>query len=492
MKDFLLSPEVSREMPAKAEAIRSKGEDGESILLPKHTMMMTMEEAFHQYKDANPGHKIGLTSFRKLAPANLRKVSETNRRTCLCSSCCNVALKIESLKKFIRATPDLVPTCEALLNMSKSSLGDSILCPSDKFPSRLCLDQQCSKCQNKLDDELSVLKDHENDVISWYHWEPVTFLKDDKQKQIVSCVEKRTSLEQFIAAFKVDMKSWPSHMFRATWEHTQMSEVISTISEHQAVVLMDYSENYSCLFKDEVQSGFFDQRQVTLFPCMAYYLSDNKLVRHAIIGISPELKHDAYLTKAFEDEILKLLKNEVKDLSHVIEWTDGCAAQFKCRSSMYDISQRGGKFDRNYFETSHGKSPCDGIGSVIKNSAIRAVTAGSVVINDASSLLKFGEKKLAHGPRVREKAGKKEISTWSFIYVDEVDRNRGDVSAVKGIRQFHQVRAVHTGEIKARTLSCYCQQCQKDAPGCINSSWVDNFTTLEVHCSILYKNYQIL
>ncbi len=32
-------------------------------------------------------HKIGLPSFRKLAATNLKKVSETSCRTCLCSSC---------------------------------------------------------------------------------------------------------------------------------------------------------------------------------------------------------------------------------------------------------------------------------------------------------------------------------------------------------------------------------------------------------------------
>ena len=62
---------------------------------------------------------------------------------------------------------------------------------------------------------------------------------------------------------------------------------------------MDYSENYRCVFQTEIQSGFFDQTQVTIHPAMSYYLEDNHFVKHAIIGISEDTRHDAHLTKEF-------------------------------------------------------------------------------------------------------------------------------------------------------------------------------------------------
>ena len=144
VKDFLLIPEVSREMPAKADAFRSVAKESmESIMLPKHgddygrgIQAVQGKQSWPQdwqYKESNPGHKIGLTSFRKLASENLKKISETNSRTCLCSSCCNVALKIESLKKFIKATLDLEPGCKVYKHQHSQS-GETFLCPYDKFP----------------------------------------------------------------------------------------------------------------------------------------------------------------------------------------------------------------------------------------------------------------------------------------------------------------------------------------------------------------------
>jgi hypothetical protein len=36
-------------------------------------------------------------------------------------------------------------------------------------------------------------------------------------------------------------------------------------------MVMDFSENYGCLFQSEVQSGFFDRNQVTIHPMLIYY-----------------------------------------------------------------------------------------------------------------------------------------------------------------------------------------------------------------------------
>ena len=39
----------------------------------------------------------------------------------------------------------------------------------------------------------------------------------------------------------------------------------------ELMMVMDYSENYSCHFQHEVQSAFFEPTQVTIHPMMLYY-----------------------------------------------------------------------------------------------------------------------------------------------------------------------------------------------------------------------------
>ena len=54
-----------------------------------------------------PNSKVGLTSFKKAKPNNVKKISETNKRTCLYQICCNASIKAESLRSFVASKDDL-------------------------------------------------------------------------------------------------------------------------------------------------------------------------------------------------------------------------------------------------------------------------------------------------------------------------------------------------------------------------------------------------
>ena len=49
------------------------------------------------------------------------------------------------------------------------------------------------------------------------------------------------------------------------------------LTEGVVLVTMNFSKNYWCCFKDEVQLGYFDQMQVTIYPMMAYYWADGRV-----------------------------------------------------------------------------------------------------------------------------------------------------------------------------------------------------------------------
>ena len=67
-------------------------------------MVITMKDAYNNFMLKYEEEKIGVTSFCKLKPQHVRQVSETNRRSCLCAICCNVALKAESINKLINSS----------------------------------------------------------------------------------------------------------------------------------------------------------------------------------------------------------------------------------------------------------------------------------------------------------------------------------------------------------------------------------------------------
>ena len=92
VQDFYLSAEVSREVPNKKEVVCIK-QGGKKEFVQKHVMIITTGEAYDLFKSQNNNLKIGLSTFKSFMPKQVRRISETRRKSCLCQICCNLALK---------------------------------------------------------------------------------------------------------------------------------------------------------------------------------------------------------------------------------------------------------------------------------------------------------------------------------------------------------------------------------------------------------------
>ena len=111
---------------------------------------------------------------------------------------------------------------------------------------------------------------NKNSVITWYHWETIEIKKDDKIKHCVSCVPKETTFQTVLDALEQDMKKYPGHALRIAWQQKQMGTCIDKLTRGSVSVVMDFSENYSCVFQSEVQSRFFDRNPVTVHPMLLH------------------------------------------------------------------------------------------------------------------------------------------------------------------------------------------------------------------------------
>ncbi|XP_052806603.1 uncharacterized protein LOC128235851 [Mya arenaria] len=464
VKEFYLSAEISREVPSKRDVVRIKTQTGMKETLQKHVMTMTLEEAHKLYKTRNPNHKIGLTSFSKLKPVNVKKVSETSRRSCLCQTCCNVALKVEALTTLKRVVKETDMTED--IKIDKKSLSDATFCSYEQEPSLKCVSRNCEKCGVQgLQKYLATMEEKNRDgMVSWYQWESIEIKKYDKVKRCVSCVPKEADFKVFLTALEKDMMVYPEHAFRASWQQKQMGVCVEKLTKGSVAMVMDFSENYACVFQSEVQSGFFDRNQVTVHPMMCYYkesLDDKDVtVKHAIIGISEETKHDADLAIVFENQAIKLLESRGVKIGELHEWTDGCAAQYKGKKAFADISLRKQpKMTRNYFETSHGKNVCDGLGATVKNACYRAVISNRKVLGNAEDVYQFCQETL--NMEVVDTV-KSTLSRREFVFVENVNRNRPEtnVQTLTGTRKLHSVKSVGKDyELNSRKLSCYCDAC---------------------------------
>ena len=86
--------------------------------------------------------------------------------------------------------------------------------------------------------------------------------------------------------------------------------------------------------------------------------------------MSEDNEHDTGFVYEVQTQIVNYLKEYHPNISKILYFSDGCAAQYKNHKNLYNICLHKDDFDIDaewtFFATSHGKSPCDGIGGTVK------------------------------------------------------------------------------------------------------------------------------
>lgn len=149
------------------------------------------------------------------------------------------------------------------------------------------------------------------------------------------------------------------------------------LGEHEFVVLLDFSENYSFVIQDEVQGWNWANLQCTIHPFVIYYKDGNNSVSHvSLIMISECLSHNFAAVNLFLEKLITFLKKKFTTIKKIMFFSDGAPSQYKNRMNFYNLCQihklYGCKAEWHFFATSHGKGPCDGIGGTFKRLAAKA------------------------------------------------------------------------------------------------------------------------
>jgi hypothetical protein len=166
------------------------------------------------------------------------------------------------------------------------------------------------------------------------------------------------------------------HHFVAKSQSSYLLDLKESIPSNMVIVLLDFAENYSFLIQDAVQGHHWDNSQVTLHRFAVYYRGGETLKRLSYCVISDCMKHDTIAVHAFISRLLTHLKQNLPDTEKVIYFSDGAASQYKHYKNFANLCHHKSDFqieaEWHFFATSHGKSPCDGIGGTVKRLTARA------------------------------------------------------------------------------------------------------------------------
>jgi hypothetical protein len=250
--------------------------------------------------------------------------------------------------------------------------------------------------------------------------------------------------------------------------------LFKNLPQNHCITVHDYSENYQCSDKIEIQSSYFQKTEISIHVTLLYRHAvqntdgiqstpeNPEIVLEHFYVISADEKHDQHFTHKVQEEISLYLQSIGYNVDVMHEFCDGCSVQYKSRNCYGDIAFSVGSFNyktliRNFFETSHAKGPQDAAGGLLKRQADLAVLRGAVVIQSAKDLFQFAQNNLTE---TKSDKCQRRI----FRYCESIDRSTARLyNPIPGIRSTHQVIAhanTKHSKLQIRCLSCYeCTNC---------------------------------
>lgn len=303
-----------------------------------------------------------------------------------------------------------------------------------EHPLKDCWFGRCNKCSGVTVDRLKVaIGDTPHDTsVSWFEWKKnLTANRIEKQKvdgSLSDLIAHVVALSpQFLKHSYV--KREQAEMFNSHDRPRASNEEFSL----EALLQVDFAENFVCESQDEVQSAHWNQRQLSCFTSALYY---NESFQSKVY-VSNNLAHKKETIVPYMYKLLIDLPSSVKILK---VWSDGPSSQFKNKYIAAIIHELETIFDLkiiwNYFATSHGKGCVDGLGATVKKIVRNHIKARDCIVNDAADFVHAFK-------RTQSKILVEEVTEAEFTEINDKLGSAEIFSKAKnvqGIQSAHQIQ----------------------------------------------------
>ena len=116
-----------------------------------------------------------------------------------------------------------------------------------------------------------------------------------------------------------------------------MQYLKDNLKEEQVIIQMDFSENYSYVLQDEIQSYHWENLQCTLHPIVSYMKINGELVSNCACILSDHKSHSTAAVHCFLDVYIPYLQTVCPSVEIVYYFTDGSAAQYKNKFNFLNL-----------------------------------------------------------------------------------------------------------------------------------------------------------
>lgn len=283
VENFYNQDDVSTMSAGRRDAICDGG--GNKTKTQVRYMICSISEAFQQFKEQNPDVAVGKSKFADLRPSHVLLSSKLPHNVCLCKYHQNFALALDGLHKI---NPDIPKY--------STKFPESTIC-SDA--TRNCWFNECDKCKDGKG-FLNFIGDIEEQDVTWFIWKSI------QSERIHKVLEEgcTTELVEYICSI---IPQFIEHCYikrhQAQCYRNVREDVDKSSFRCQALIQVDFAENYTCVAQDEIQSAHWQQSQVSLFTAAVWH--SERL--HSFVLASDNLSHTKDTVIAYIDILLATL-----------------------------------------------------------------------------------------------------------------------------------------------------------------------------------------
>lgn len=435
---FFSRDDVTRATAGKKEVRKNNGEKVQKRFLLDH-----MKNLFKIFKQDNPGVKCSYYYFTRNKPFYVIKPTVNGREMCLCKTHTNPEYKARALKN-----KGVINTADMNVLISTTVCDPTV---------QDCMFGTCTQCRNKQIEPNN--KEKNTDQIQWKEWTRTeeNYEKEGRKMKAFKNVkkDKEGTIKELIRLFNDELKGLKKHIYNMKVQFKNFRQAVDDMQPTEAVVVVDFSENYNCKLHEEIQAHHFggSRQQVSLHTVVVYVLTgENERKVESFCTISSNTDHQPAAIWAHLDPVLKNIRSCYPQITTVHFFSDGPFSQYRQKKNFYLCStvffDHGFKaITWSFFEAGHGKGPADGVGGYLKRSADELVARGE----DISCAEKFYE--------VLKDVSK--IKLYLISSKDIVDNTKQlppKLQPLPGTKNMHQIFTDVRGELKYRTLSCFCSR----------------------------------
>ena len=488
--DFWTSKGVSRPTGNKRDVVRKRLAPKTYAENEKHVLDVTQTEAYLMFREKHPEAKMCQRTFEGLKPYFVSACSKHDRVGCCCRYCVEEKMVsgvfMKERRKILKNNENVETTRFPVYEHGRELMAATMCSPKTMD----CVKRKCNLCGTS---KLNIMPEEKSD--REVTWEKYTYKVMPSGKRKLTIVSETTPHKELTEYLIKLVNEYPLHQVTAKWQNNELEEALDNLPKTHALVVHDYSENYTCRPNFSTHSQYIDPEQASLHISVitrhatpydgiqgteAEQTAADSLIWEHFAVICPSLQHDS----SSVHDIRVLLAKHFADIDYGLtvleEFTDGCSSQYKSRNCFYDVSCSEEDFGfitrRNFFGTAHAKGPQDAAGGRIKLHCDLGCIKKGVKIQSARDAYNYLQETFTSPTTSGTKKAPVKLKRRIFKYEEKVNGSQRFAKTIttEKVRKLHAIRSCgESGTLYVRELSCYCTSCMDmKYDECLQKEWV--------------------